>query len=74
LNLCGSSVSDDAVKEILSSCPQMTSINLASCRGLPRGVKRLMKGNELQELRDVLKVQLKVKSVDVQKCGNDNTN
>ncbi|KAM7342018.1 F-box and leucine-rich repeat protein 6 [Cochliomyia hominivorax] len=62
LNLCGSSVSEDAVKEILANCPLMTTINLASCRGLPRGVKRQMQGpQELKELRDVLKVQLKVK-------------
>lgn len=40
----------------------MSSINLASCRGLPRGVKRQMQGpQELNELREVLKVQLKVK-------------
>ncbi|XP_005176033.1 F-box/LRR-repeat protein 6 [Musca domestica] len=62
LNLCGSSVSEEAVKEILANCPLMSSINLASCRGLPRGVKRQMQGpQELNELREVLKVQLKVK-------------
>ncbi|KAH8372672.1 hypothetical protein KR009_002623 [Drosophila setifemur] len=60
LNLCGSSVSDEAVKEILTNCVNMSSINLASCRGLPRGVKRLMQGpQELRELREVLGVQLK---------------
>ncbi|XP_037949411.1 uncharacterized protein LOC119681830 [Teleopsis dalmanni] len=62
LNLCGSSVSEEAVKEILSNCAYMSSINLSSCRGLPRGVKRLMQGqHEIKELRDVLKVQMKVK-------------
>ncbi|XP_075168295.1 F-box and leucine-rich repeat protein 6 [Haematobia irritans] len=65
LNLCGSSVSEEAVKEILANCPLMSTINLASCRGLPRGVKRQMQGpQELNELRDVLKVQLKVKLPD----------
>ncbi|KAH8280434.1 hypothetical protein KR018_007316 [Drosophila ironensis] len=60
LNLCGSSVSDEAVKEILTNCVNMSSINLASCRGLPRGVKRLMQGpQELRELREVLGVQMK---------------
>ncbi|BFG04550.1 F-box/LRR-repeat protein 6 [Drosophila madeirensis] len=60
LNLCGSSVSDEAVKEILKNCANMSSINLASCRGLPRGVKRLMQGaQQLRELREVLGVQLK---------------
>ncbi|XP_043862761.1 F-box/LRR-repeat protein 6 [Drosophila santomea] len=63
LNLCGSSVSDEAVKEILTNCRNMSSINLASCRGLPRGVKRLMQGpQELGELREVLGVQLKSSS------------
>ncbi|KAH8263926.1 hypothetical protein KR038_005227 [Drosophila bunnanda] len=63
LNLCGSSVSDEAVKEILTNCVNMSSINLASCRGLPRGVKRLMQGpQELHELREVLGVQLKTNS------------
>ncbi|KAH8336723.1 hypothetical protein KR059_001823 [Drosophila kikkawai] len=63
LNLCGSSVSDEAVKEILTNCVNMSSINLASCRGLPRGVKRLMQGpQELHELREVLGVQLKTSS------------
>ncbi|XP_020802451.1 F-box/LRR-repeat protein 6 [Drosophila serrata] len=63
LNLCGSSVSDEAVKEILTNCANMSSINLASCRGLPRGVKRLMQGpQELHELREVLGVQLKTNS------------
>ncbi|XP_032590284.1 F-box/LRR-repeat protein 6 [Drosophila grimshawi] len=61
LNLCGSSVSEEAVKEILTNCVHMSSINLASCRGLPRGVKRLMQGpQELRELRDVLGVEMKV--------------
>ncbi|XP_034479586.1 F-box/LRR-repeat protein 6 [Drosophila innubila] len=61
LNLCGSSVSEEAVKEILTNCVHMSSINLASCRGLPRGVKRLMQGpQELHELREVLGVQLRV--------------
>ncbi|XP_055379756.1 F-box/LRR-repeat protein 6 [Condylostylus longicornis] len=60
LNLCGSSVSEEAVKEILANCPLLYSINLSSCRGLPRGVKRFINGPQLKELRDVLKVTLKV--------------
>ncbi|KAL9912980.1 uncharacterized protein LOC119641235 [Glossina fuscipes] len=71
LNLCGSSVSEEAVKEILANCPLMSSINLSSCRGLPRGVKRLMQGpQELNELREVLKVQLKVKLPDSSASNN----
>lgn len=60
LNLCGSSVSLEAVKEILANCRYLNSINLSSCRGLPRGVKRLMQGsNEICELRENLSVKLK---------------
>ncbi|XP_058826684.1 F-box/LRR-repeat protein 6 [Topomyia yanbarensis] len=61
LNLCGSSVSLEAVKEVLTNCPHINSINLSSCRGLPRGVKRLLQGpTEIAELRENLGVTLKV--------------
>ncbi|XP_037030411.1 F-box/LRR-repeat protein 6-like [Bradysia coprophila] len=61
LNLCGSSVSLEAVKEILTNCVDLNSINLSSCRGLPRGFKRLLQGTtEIKELRDNLGVTLKV--------------
>ncbi|XP_065082171.1 F-box/LRR-repeat protein 6 [Ochlerotatus camptorhynchus] len=60
LNLCGSSVSLEAVKEVLTCCPHINSINLSSCRGLPRGVKRLLQGpQEIAELRENLGVTLK---------------
>lgn len=52
LNLCGSSVSFDPVKNILLKCPNLDSVNLASCRALPRGMKRHYTGKELQDLRD----------------------
>ncbi|KAL1131726.1 hypothetical protein AAG570_011339 [Ranatra chinensis] len=51
LNLCGSSVSLDPVKAVLTQCPLLTSLNLSSCRALPRGMKRLYQGAELTELR-----------------------
>ncbi|XP_055621283.1 F-box/LRR-repeat protein 6 [Toxorhynchites rutilus septentrionalis] len=61
LNLCGSSVSLEAVKEVLTNCPHINSINLSSCRGLPRGVKRLLQGpTEIAELRENLGVTLKL--------------
>lgn len=60
LNLCGSSVSLEAVKEVLTNCPHINSINLSSCRGLPRGVKRLLQGpTEIAELRENLGVTLR---------------
>lgn len=65
LNLCGSSVSLEAVKEILSNCPYLNSINLSSCRGLPRGVKRQINGNAaIDELRENLGVKCKFSTPD----------
>lgn len=51
LNLCGSSVSLDPVKAVLINCLNLFSLNLASCRALPRGMKRHYEGIELVELR-----------------------
>ncbi|XP_050548812.1 F-box/LRR-repeat protein 6 [Daktulosphaira vitifoliae] len=51
MDLTGSSISLEPVKAILNSCPLLNSLNLASCRGLPRGIKRLYKGHALAELR-----------------------
>lgn len=51
MDLTGSSVSLEPVKAVLNKCPRLNSLNLASCRGLPRGIKRLYKGHSLTELR-----------------------
>lgn len=51
MDLTGSSVSLEPVKSVLSNCHLLNSLNLASCRGLPRGIKRLYKGHSLAELR-----------------------
>ncbi|XP_059482091.1 F-box/LRR-repeat protein 6 isoform X2 [Neocloeon triangulifer] len=51
LNLLGSSVSFGPVKEVLLRCPQLSSLNLSSCRGLPRGIKRNYEGRDLDLLR-----------------------
>ncbi|KAJ2946468.1 hypothetical protein O0L34_g12513 [Tuta absoluta] len=52
LNLCGSSVSLEPIKKILKKCLCIESLNLSSCRALPRGMKRLYTGKELQHLKD----------------------
>ncbi|BET01150.1 F-box and leucine-rich repeat protein 6 [Nesidiocoris tenuis] len=52
LNLCGSSVSVEPVRAILARCPLLTSLNLSSCRGMPRGIKRLYSGSALNQLRE----------------------
>ncbi|KAJ8734729.1 hypothetical protein PYW08_013979 [Mythimna loreyi] len=54
LNLCGSSVSLEPIKKVLLKCPHIESINLSSCRALPRGMKRLYTGKEIQDLKDSL--------------------
>ncbi|XP_038209514.1 F-box/LRR-repeat protein 6, partial [Zerene cesonia] len=52
LNLFGSSVSLEPVKKVLLKCSQLESLNLSLCRALPRGMKRLYTGKELQDLKD----------------------
>ena len=54
MNLCGSSVTLEPVKALLSKCSNLESLNLQSCRGLPRGVKRLYENEQLIELRNML--------------------
>ncbi|KAK4881598.1 hypothetical protein RN001_004917 [Aquatica leii] len=56
LNLCGSSVSLEPVKAVLIKCPKLQSINLQSCRALPRGMKRLYIGEAISDLRQSLQV------------------
>ncbi|VVC92489.1 unnamed protein product [Leptidea sinapis] len=51
LNLFGSSVSLEPVKKVLLKCHQLESINLSLCRALPRGMKRLYTGKELENLK-----------------------
>lgn len=62
LNLCGSSVSLEPVKAVLAKCPNLHSINLQSCRALPRGIKRLYTGNAVAELRQSLQDKPKTES------------
>lgn len=39
------------MKAVLLRCPLLVSLNLSSCRALPRGMKRLYEGSEVTELR-----------------------
>ncbi|XP_072016351.1 F-box/LRR-repeat protein 6-like [Amphiura filiformis] len=56
LNLSGTSITADRVRSILEGCPNLESVNLTSCRGLPRGMKRLHEKADLQELSEQLGV------------------
>lgn len=51
LDLHGSSVSLPSVRAVLDNCQRLQSINLQSCRALPRGIKRLYEGAAVDELR-----------------------
>lgn len=51
LDLTGSSISLEPVKAVLKRCPLLESLNLSSCRALPRGMKRLYTGECLADLK-----------------------
>ena len=52
IQLRGSAVSFDGLKNLLIHCTQLESIDLQSCRGLPRGIKRAFGGKEFITLRN----------------------
>ncbi|XP_078605776.1 F-box/LRR-repeat protein 6-like isoform X1 [Branchiostoma floridae x Branchiostoma japonicum] len=51
LNLSGTCVTADMVRCVLEGCPHLTSLNLTSCRALPRGMKQLFGEEAIAELR-----------------------
>lgn len=57
LDLCGSSVSLESVKKALKTCVYLLSLNLTSCRALPRGMKR-----NYQQVEDVVVLREQVLS------------
>lgn len=59
----------DPIKAVLAKCPKLHSINLQSCRALPRGIKRLYSGDAaVRELKQSLEDKLKTEN-----SGNDDT-
>ena len=53
LNLCNTSVRLKPLTRLLKNCPTLEYLNLTSCRGLPRGMKRLYSDREkVENLRD----------------------
>lgn len=63
LNLEGTKVPLSALRLVITLCPQLTYLNLTSCRYLPRGLKRVYRGQEdIQLLYDRL---IKSTQVDV---------
>ncbi|KAK2703974.1 uncharacterized protein LOC136041352 [Artemia franciscana] len=55
LDLSGSAVGYAAVKTVLEKCIRLGNLNLSSCRGLPRGMKRNYSNSvEVAELRSAI--------------------
>lgn len=64
LNLSSTSVNIKPLTRLLKNCPTLEYLNLSSCRGLPRGMKRLYSTKESV-------VQLKNDIVDGKFNNND---
>ncbi|XP_063955774.1 F-box/LRR-repeat protein 6-like [Lytechinus pictus] len=54
LNLSGTSVTISGLRSIMRRCTALESINLTSCRSLPRGYKHCYEGKSLRKLRKEL--------------------
>ncbi|XP_071947842.1 F-box/LRR-repeat protein 6-like isoform X2 [Antedon mediterranea] len=52
LNLSGTSITAHRVKSLLEGCPRLSSLDLTSCRGLPRGMKQEYEGERLVSLKE----------------------
>ena len=53
LNLCSTAVSIKPLTRLLKKCRTLEYLNLTSCRGLPRGMKRLHGSRDaIETLRD----------------------
>jgi len=50
LDLSSTSITADGVRSVLNGCPNLADLNLASCRGVPRGIKRQHQGESLRNL------------------------
>lgn len=54
------------IKAVLTKCPKLHSINLQSCRALPRGIKRLYTGEAVKELKQSLEDKPKTETGDAE--------
>ncbi|TFJ95343.1 phosphoserine aminotransferase [Platysternon megacephalum] len=46
LNLTGTKVTVSTVSALIISCPALSYLNLSSCRYLPRGMKKVYRGQD----------------------------
>ncbi|KAJ6224813.1 hypothetical protein RDWZM_003358 [Blomia tropicalis] len=54
IQLRGSAISFESLRDLLLNCPLLNSIDLQSCRSLPRGIKRAYFGDDFKQLRSDL--------------------
>lgn len=54
IQLRGSAISFESLRDLLLNCPLLNSIDLQSCRSLPRGIKRAYFGDDFIQLRSDL--------------------
>ncbi len=66
LNLCSTAVSLKPLTRLLKSSHTLEHLNLASCRGLPRGIKRLYSNREA-----VLQLKNDIVDGKFNNCDND---
>ncbi|ESO83795.1 hypothetical protein LOTGIDRAFT_132773 [Lottia gigantea] len=60
VNLAGTNITQQGVKDLLNKCNEITNINLTSCRGMTRGFKR-----EFKNLKDVEALRLSLNSAEI---------
>lgn len=57
INFAGTAVTLTTVKLILDNCSELEYINLSSCRGLPRGMKREYNQRQLSQLKKEVRME-----------------
>lgn len=53
-------------RSLFEGCPNLSSVNLGSCRGLQRGMKREYSGASLQQLRQEIDSLVEQENLDHQ--------
>ncbi|XP_033732270.1 F-box/LRR-repeat protein 6-like [Pecten maximus] len=64
INFAGTAVTLTTVKLLLDNCPDLEYINLSSCRGLPRGMKREYSQGQISQLRKEVRIEVQSNNSD----------
>lgn len=62
ISLSKSDISDKGLSMLLQHCPNLSYLNLETCRGLSRGLKQRFSGNEVEKLRQKVCVSAQTNS------------